>query len=975
MGNSERPEFPSIPRKACWLALAGALLVAGPSAHGGGPKYVAGVSYFNPGVVGQPIVWSGGQVTYFMDQGPLTASISNAQATAMVDAAAAVWNAAPAAAVQLTDGGNLAEVVDQANIQASNGVFVSPTDLAPSATATPVGVVFDQTGAAIDALFGTGASDPGNCSRNGVFFWLDNFQRNASLAHGVIVLNGLCATSPMLLTMMSYQLERAFGRILGLDFAQVNDNALVAQITEPNAALAWPIMDPVNGTCGAAGGVCVPNPGELHADDVAALNRLYPVTAANLSAFPTKLLTAPNTLSIQGTIRFPDGTGMQGVNVVARPLDANGNPMFAYTVTAVSGALFAGNRGNPVTGFLDSEGNRLDRYGTDDPALQGFFDLSGIALPPGLSSATYQITFEAMNPEYFDDQSVGPYLLGSPSPSGFLPALRLPGMQAGSAQTVSLTAAIAARELIPQGIGTEVHPEPIPGDGVWLSRLGRVNQTDWLALPVRGNRIFTVVAQALNEAGSPSASKAMPAIGVWDGFDLGGTPAAGATGALNGLATGETWLQVATAAPEAVRIGITDQRGDGRPDYVYRGWVLYADTVDPPRLPTSGGAMMIRGVGFRSEDTVTVGGASAQITAVTPTEISAVVPPAATGVMGSQDVTVSDRANLTAVAIIPGGVSYDAAVGDGLSIVAAPMNQLPQNVPAAFIVRAVGADGNPAGGVTVMFLVTTGSATLGCGNLVCVVPASGDGLASLAVTPTSREVAVVTASLTNGASVQTQFTGGTPPALAALTPTLFSAAGATVSWPVQALVQSGATPTAGQSVTWQSSTGLTAPTGAIISDANGLASATLVVGPLAEGQSITSNACLAGSTICAAFRAFGSRPEFAALTAVSGTRQSLATGTAPATVILRLRDANGNAMAGGSIHVSQTLYSWMPPCPRQGRCAQAPVLARKTMTLTSALDGTVVVIPLNLPGVATTLNGLATTGDAGMIHFSVEELP
>ena len=49
----------------------------------GGPKYVAGTSFFNPGVVGKPVHWAGGQVNYYVDQGPLNSSIGNAQATAM----------------------------------------------------------------------------------------------------------------------------------------------------------------------------------------------------------------------------------------------------------------------------------------------------------------------------------------------------------------------------------------------------------------------------------------------------------------------------------------------------------------------------------------------------------------------------------------------------------------------------------------------------------------------------------------------------------------------------------------------------------------------------------------------------------------------------------------------------------------------------------------------------------------------------
>ncbi len=81
--------------------------------------------------------------------------------------------------------------------------------------------------------------------------------------------------------------------------------------------------------------------------------------------------------------------------------------------------------------------------------------------------------------------------------------------------------------------------------------------------------------------------------------------------ALNGYATGETWLQVTASADDIVRLGIADMRGDGRPDYAYNGWVLYADTVQPPRLPASGGPIVIRGMGFRPSDTVLIGGQKA----------------------------------------------------------------------------------------------------------------------------------------------------------------------------------------------------------------------------------------------------------------------------------------------------------------------------------------------------------------------------
>ena len=157
-------------------------------------------------------------------------------------------------------------------------------------------------------------------------------------------------------------------------------------------------MQPLSGVCGHAGGQCIPNPAALRFDDIAALNRIYPITAQNLVSFSGKQLTAPNTISIQGTIAFCTGTGMQGVNVVARPLDADGNPLNQYTVTFVSGAYFSGNHGNPVTGFTDSDEIPFTQWGSNDPALQGYFDLSDIPLPPGMTTANYQLTFESIGP-------------------------------------------------------------------------------------------------------------------------------------------------------------------------------------------------------------------------------------------------------------------------------------------------------------------------------------------------------------------------------------------------------------------------------------------------------------------------------------------------------------------------------------------------------------------------------------------------
>ena len=971
----------TVPRldRSQWLILtiflgAGVLALSPAHVQAGGPKYVAGATYFNPAVLGQPVHWSGGQVHYYVDQGPLNGAVTNQQATAMVDAAAALWSAVPTASVSLTDAGSLNEDVSGANIIAGNQTIKQPSDVAPTATSYPVGVIYDADGSVINAIFGATASDPGSCQNDGVWSWLDDIQPDATIAHAIIILNGLCAYTPNQLTMMTFQVERAFGSILGLAAAQVNPGAMTNG--EPNGALGWPIMQPLSGACGPSGGNCIPDPTLLRFDDIAALNRIYPVTAANLSTLPGKQITAANTVSITGTLTFRNGTGMQGVNVVARPLDANGNPLYEYTVTFVSGGYFNGKHGNPVSGWTDADGNPLTRWGSNDPGMQGYFDLRYMPLPPGMTAANYQITFEPINPLYMLSASVGPYVDGSPAPSGTMPTLSVPALAGGMSQALTVNIGDSATGGVADAIGTEAQPRNLPPSGLWSGRVSQVGQTDWYLLPVRGGRTFTVVTQALNESGIPTESKALLALGVWDAFDPIGSASVGSAPGLNGSATGESWLRVAASADDLVRLGIADMRGDGRPDYTYNGWVLYADTVLPTHLPTTGGPIVLHGMGFRPSDTVLVGGQPAIITSVSPNEITAIAPAATPGVTGSVDVEVNDLPILYAAAIISGGISYDAGSGDSITLVTAPANTVPLGVPLPFTVTALTSNLTPAGGVTVTYTLTSGAATLGCGQTSCKVTASGDGQATLNITPTSSALAVVTASLTNGVTLQAHFTGGSPPVLSALAPTVSVAAGATIGWTTQALALNNGAPFSGQTVAWQPAAGIaTQSSTPVVTGTNGIAAKALTVGPLAEGQQSSATACLNGTTQCVQFTATGARPEYAWLEAVAGTAQSLATGGTPGQIVLRVRDMDGNPMAGGTVTFFQSLYAWAPPCPPHGRCAASELLATQISTATSALDGTVTFAPASLPGVATEMTGLAATGNTSTLSVHVEQHP
>ena len=386
---------------------------------------------------------------------------------------------------------------------------------------------------------------------------------------------------------------------------------------------------------------------------------------------------------------------MQGVNVVARPLDANGNPLYQYTVTFVSGAYFNGNHGNPVLGYTDANGNRLDMWGSNSAALQGFFDLSGMPLPPGMKTANYTVTFETINPLYILTSSVGPYVDGSPRPSGTLQAISVPGMAAGMSQTLTVNVADSAEGSYQDAIGTQATPRMMPASGMWCGRLSQVGQSDWFTFPVRGGRTFTVVTQAVDETGAPTNLKAMPAMGVWDAFDPVGASAVGAAPGLNGWATGESWLRVSASGDDRSASPSPMSAATAGPITLTTAGCSTRTRSRPQRLPASGGPIVIRGMGFHLADTVLVGGQPALVTSISPNEITAIAPPAATGVSGSVDVEVDDLPIFYAAAVVTAGVSYDSGDGDALTLVTAPMSTVPIGVPIPFTVTALGSSPDP----------------------------------------------------------------------------------------------------------------------------------------------------------------------------------------------------------------------------------------------------------------------------------------
>ena len=89
------------------------------------------------------------------------------------------------------------------------------------------------------------------------------------------------------------------------------------------------------------------------------------------------------------------------------------------------------------------------------------------------------------------------------------------------------------------------------------------------------NRTFSFRVTALNENGSPTVTKAQPAIGIWQSTDSLTTPSLSQS-AFSTLQTGATQLVADVNLEDDYKLGIADMRGDGRPDFSYEARVLYA---------------------------------------------------------------------------------------------------------------------------------------------------------------------------------------------------------------------------------------------------------------------------------------------------------------------------------------------------------------------------------------------------------------
>jgi hypothetical protein len=926
-------------------------------------------------------VWYTSAPLYFTDPGNLSSSVNHAAADALVAAAAGVWNV-PTDSLVLARGGALNEHVSGANTFLGSSGLIFPADVQSSNyIAKQIAIIYDSDGSVTDLLLGNGASDPTSCLQNGVTESVDSIAPIGWIEHAVLVLNGRCTGPlPAQQMQMQYQLMRAFGRVLGLGWSQTNDNVFTGSPQATlNQAMHWPVMHPIDIICGPYTYQCMPQPFTLRPDDLSALAQLYYIGQGGAPAGKTDSLL--NAHQLNGVLVFPTYQGMQGVNIVVRrwrQYTATSQIESWYTTSAVSGGVFRQSNGNPITG---PDTSPAGSEGTQAMDHEGFFNLQRIPMLPGDWQAVVLET-EPINPLYTGQYAVGPYTDNTVEPSGSDTPQIFGIYGSYTSAYIVFSTTNGASSCNPGADGTEAAPARLAATGWWSGQLCAYGHSSWSSLTVKGNRSLTLEVTAEDEQGLASTAKAMPVIGVWNQTDpRGSLPGIARTGqAFNGQATGMTTLTTSSTQPNQLRIAISDQRGDGRPDFNYKARVLYADSLTPSTIGSAGGTITITGMGFRTGNAVFVNGVAATVASWTANTIVATVPSLHTLGVGTAlvaNVTVEDLST-GGTTVMTQALNYTAPATT-LSLLTAPAGNVllaqPATVP--FAVQVLLGDGfTPVMGEAVTLTATLGTVQFAaCGAATCVLHTDTRGIASTLVTPETSGATTLQATGIDGTVTASFIAIAQVRTATAVQPVEYIAADASVRWTPQLSVADNTASTIGVLVAWQRISGpVVALPGQSQVNAAGVAETLATVGPLVPGAQASLSGC-AWTSVCATFITQGVDPAELRLVAVSGANQTVPASGVLSPVVVLVTDLSSHPVAGAAVQIFQTVDAWQISCPDRGRCPIPPVLASTQYSLISDANGLLTITPQQLPEVAGTTNLAAAAGTQGFLSLTLEKQP
>jgi hypothetical protein len=893
-----------------WIAVSIFLFCGAVASRAGGPAFIAGSGYA-AGVEGQPIIWANGSVQYFTDQGNLSPIVTGAQADALVAAAFNAWSSIPGVALTAAQAGHLAEDVNGTNIAATaSGTVTAPADIAPSATSTPVGIVYDLDGTVTDALLGQGASGLAECFTNAVFGGPDNFSSSGNIVHALIVINGICAATNAQLPDVQYRLVRILGRIVGLGWSQANINVLTRlPVPTGDDFAGFPVMhfsDPIS--CVPIS-ICYTNAAVPKMDDADAMARLYPASSNSQPAG-----------RIYGSVYFTDASGtavqpMQGVNVVARLIDTAGKASRQFVATSVSGFAFQGNAGNIVNGYVDANGLRYDRWGSNDVALEGYFDLGELQIPTGQAIARYQLTVEGLDANW--STGLVPYAPTQVTPSGSFAPVVVTIQNGSNVERDILMSGDEVAQTHPGSGSTYANPAMLPMGGAWGSWMSGYGSTDWFEFTAQANRTASVAVTAVDESGAATESKLAPVIGIWELSDQSGNPAPAATNfAFNTVNKGMSRLDAQFGTSEMYRVGVADFRGDGRPDYFYQASLLYSDTVTPARLSLAGGLAILKGTGFNNRQQVSVSGTGGTTLSASANRIEAVLP--AGSLDGVATIQVMDPVSGGFSQMI-GALTYGASSTDLLLLLqgSEPASVVGAAAANPLRVRAVAADGiTPVSGATIAWSATNGLQFSACGGAAaCSVLSDEGGESSSLVTPTAIGQRTVTIALAPASYTTPQTRQATVVAtssaldLVATTPTRWVGQGATLSVPLSVEALNLGAPKPNVTINFVVTNG-TATLSAASATTSALGFATVNANITNQNADVQVIACVAPNNVpCQTFTLFSTPASLWKLETVAGSSQFVLTGQAFQPLVMRVTDGSGadNPVMGVNVVFNTTL--------------------------------------------------------------------
>jgi len=342
------------------------MLLPATIAHAGGPLLIRSN--------GTPYVWNTtSPISYRTDNGPLSATVTEATARGRVLAMFNVWQNVGSSNISYSRAGFINSTAGFNDGNVSTGAEYNAVEGdCNNGTQSPIiydadGAIFTDLGVDVASVIGFA----GPCAIDA-----SNYFSGQAVMNGLFIDGQAAPVEDITNAEFDAAFVHEFGHFSGLDHSQINVNCQFFCGTDDLAGL--PTMFPL---------LVHVSQGVLSVDDIAWISKLYPQTTGGGSFANTHG-------TITGTVYFSDGQShAQLVNVIARPVDTGPNQDRTSAASSVSGYRFRFFHGNPINDPGSS-------FGGVAPSLIGLYE---IPVPPG----NYMVEVESIDPSFTEGSSVG----------------------------------------------------------------------------------------------------------------------------------------------------------------------------------------------------------------------------------------------------------------------------------------------------------------------------------------------------------------------------------------------------------------------------------------------------------------------------------------------------------------------------------------------------------------------------------------